>query len=138
MKEVDLVRFSTETILVEDCRNLIEFHRIDDKVNFVRNSDEFIPQFIDVETLSVERVVDCGVTHYMAVERKVWKYLYAMKNPVTAESQDNKISELKDKGRVLAASIERLRRDADKQEARIAKASFFERVKWVFTGVKIK
>ena len=62
---------------------------------------------------------------------KVWEYLYIMKNPITAESQQKKIDVLKDYKSKAMVTIEMKNIKLN----RIKKANLITRLKWVFTGV---
>ena len=81
-------------------------------------------------------MVDHGVEHYIAAERKVWEYLLLIKNPLTVKSL------LSEKERLNNRAGE-LRYLADKNEHEllmlrnsIKNAGLLTRIKWVFTGVK--
>ena len=95
--EVDLVTLESKTIVIGDSSDYVAYFEPNQPINRIRNSNEFIPHgFVDVEYCTVERVIDQGVCHYIAVTRKVWEYLYLIKNPVTAESQQAEIERQRD------------------------------------------
>ena len=63
MKEVKLIKFETQEIMVDDLRNCIEMHSFDKPVNSIACSHEYIPEFIEVENSRIERIIDHGVEH---------------------------------------------------------------------------
>ena len=130
MKEVKLIKFDTENIVVDDIRNCVEMYRHDNPINKIVSSHEYIPQFVDVENMRIELIVDQGVEHYIAVSEKVWEYLYLIENPVTAETQQRKIDDLRDYQAKAMVTIE-LQHIKYK---RIVESSLLTRIKWLFTG----
>ena len=133
MKEVNLVTFEVEKIVVDDYRNILEFDLREPLPNMIRNSMEYVPHFVEVETTNIELVVDQGIHHYMAVSKKVWEYLYVMKNPITGATQQAELETLRNSKALSMVTI-------DQQAMRIknmARAGFWTRLKWLFTGVRL-
>ncbi len=132
MKEVKLIRFDTQEIMVDDLRNCIDMRTLDKPFNEIVGSHEYIPHFVDVENIRIERIVDHGVEHYIAVSERIWEYLYLIENPVTGKTQQARIDALKAYKSNAMVTIE----IKVNQYKRITTASLWTRIKWVFTGVK--
>lgn len=135
MKEVNLIKFDTENIMVDDMRNLIDIHTIDNPINEIVGSREYVPQFVDIDNVRIERIVEHGVEHYIAVSKKVWEYLYLIENPVTAKSQEIEI--LKQKEMICNLKISHAGTTSSllNLSKKVYQASLFTRIKWVFTGI---
>ena len=132
MKTVNLVTFKVDQIAVDDMRNCIEYTRQGQCINKVRNSNEYVPSFVYVETSNIQLIVDQGVKHYMAVGDKVWEYIHLMKNPVTGATLQHKLKHLREYQAKARVTIE----FQNIKLARVKKAGFWKRFKWLFTGVK--
>ena len=130
MKEVKLIKFNEEDIVVDDMRNCVEIHTQEMPVSEIIGSREYIPQFVDVENMRIERIVDHGVEHYIAVSEKVWEYLYLIENPITAKTQQKEIDNLKTYKSNAMVTIE----VKAIQYKRIVNANLWTRIKWLFTG----
>lgn len=138
MKEVQLVSISTQTQLVGDIRNHMEFQTCDPKIEraMVDRTPEFFPHLIKTETAPVIKIIDKGAEHYICVKHKVWEYLYLIENPVTAKTQEKKIKSLSDQSDSWQSKAEAIAmRFVDFQNNTFG-ASIMTRIKWVFTGVK--
>lgn len=135
MKEVNLIKFNTENIMVDDMRNCMDIHSFDNPINEIVGSQEYVPQFVDIDNIRIERIVDHGVEHYIAVSKKVWEYLYLIENPVTAESQARKILILKTEKDVINSKLHNATKSLLALSAKVYQASLFTRIKWVFTGI---
>jgi len=133
MKEVNLITFKSEEIMVDDMRNCIEIHNIDSQPNVITNSREYVPSFIEVSNVPIQRIVNRDIEHYIAVDNKVWEYMYLIKNPVTAQSQQIIIDELRDYKSKAMVTIEM----KSIKIKRMVNVSWLTRFKWVFTGVNI-
>ena len=132
MKEVKLIKFETQDILVSHLSDCFEIaHANTNPIHEIVGSHEYVPAFVDIERVRIERIIDHGVTHYIAVSEKVWEYLYLMENPVTAEVQQGKIEYLRDWKSKAMVTIE----VSALQYKRIVTASIWTRIKWLFTGV---
>ena len=140
MKKVQLIKIDSGDMLIPDQKCYIDMQYCDmTELARVRNSGELIVSpTIDIENLPVQRVVNNGHEHYIAVKRDVWEYLYLIENPVTAKSQEKRIEILANIKNNLAAQVEkevRCNREASKQINKLTSASLLKRIKWVFTGV---
>ena len=135
MKDVNLIKFDTENIMVDDIRNCIDIHSIDKPINEIVGSYEYVPQFVDIDNIRIERIVDHGVEHYIAVSKKVWEYLYLIENPVTAKSQERKIKQLNEQVSNLKASHSGTTNSLLALSVKVYQASLLTRIKWVFTGI---
>jgi len=136
MKEVNLIKLKSERVMVGDYSDRIEFCNVNlDPTTSISRSDEFVHPAYDIENLPISKIVDYGVTHYMAVERKVWEYLYLIENPVTAKSQEQLICSLKGRVNVLSYASKENHKNYNDLKTKVNEANWLTRIKWVFTGV---
>jgi len=137
MKRVKLIKLKDEDIMIDNGRDHIQYRTQDTgPATRIAYSDEFVVGFIEEQTLPIQKVVDHGVEHYIAVERNVWEYLYCIENPVTAKSQEEKISSLKTESRRWHNEAERVANSFKRFQKNTFGASLLTRIKWVFTSVK--
>jgi len=134
MKEVDLITFKSEQIMVDSLRNHVERGTFDRQPNIIRNSREYVPSFVEVENIPIQLIVDSrAADHYIAVDKHVWEYLYILDNPVTGQTLQNEINELRKYKSEAMVSLEIKSMNIKK----LLTAGFWTRVKWLFTGAKL-
>jgi len=144
MKEVQLIRIDSGKALINNMQDHYQISHCAplDSARFIKNSDmEYVQHSqIEVENIPIQRIHDHGHEHYIAVPLKVWEYLYLLENPVTAKSQGKRIESLKSDNEHLSVKrnqaeyqIKYLNGEIDK----IEKASLLNRIKWIFTGVRL-
>ncbi|MCJ8292886.1 MAG: hypothetical protein MJK15_00635 [Colwellia sp.] len=132
MKHVQLITFKEDWIDVGGVDDLHYFYTHD--LQRVERSDEFIPPYVEVEaqrifTMRQHQQPD----RYIAASKQVWDYLYKIENPVTAETLLDEINSLKDQ----RFNHQKQMWKKDKRLKYITTASFWLRLKWLFTGVKV-
>ena len=137
MKQVKLVEFRTRQLAVEDARNVMEYHSHEDLPPQIKNSQEFVMDEVETYVAPIERIVDHGVTHYMAVDRKVWEYMYLMQNPVTAKTQEKHIASLREDLLKVRGALRHSQYMFRTSMKTASNATFITRLLWLFTGVKL-
>lgn len=133
MKEVQLIKFDSEDVLVGDYEDRMSIHHCNGNETRIENSFEYIPPFINLENIRIQKVVDDGREHYIAVTRKVWEYIHLIENPVTAESQEREINRLNSD---LSGAKITIESNAIRYK-KIVNASLWVRFKWLFNGMDI-
>lgn len=137
MKNVTLVKLQSEYIEVDDLINHYQRPVVSgEPKTMIANSNEYVPDCYRVENIPIQRVVDRGVEHYIAVENKVWEYLYYIENPVTAKTQEAKIKSLTERCDIQFQKRAVEQRECNLSKYKVCNASLLTRIKWVFTGVK--
>ena len=140
MKNVTLVKFNTEQTIVADYTNRMDYHTTDlcnDRWQNVAHTSEICYQDeIEIEVLPIQTIVNKGVEHYIAVEPKVFEYLYLIENPVTGKTQVDKIKSLHEKLGYMTIERNLKRVELCKQLARRNKLhnSWWQRVIFLFKG----
>jgi len=137
MKRVKLIKFKGEDVVIDDMVNCYQQATAHHKLpQAISNSDEYIPDYYHVEDIPIRRIVDHNVEHYIAVEDKIWEYLYLIENPVTAKSQELRIKKLSEAWQSWKNEACRTAESYKKFRETVFNASLLTRIKWVFTGVK--
>lgn len=141
MKNVRVIKFDDNHDMVFTTNlDYIRAASMENIPNMVCGAGELIVDAtFETEDISIRKIVDHGYTHYIAVQHKVWEYLYLVENPVTAISQDEKIEDLKGKNKRLNTKNHQLTNQVEVVNNMIDKmlgASPLERVRWVFKGVR--
>lgn len=142
MKKVKLIKFESESVMIGDFDNRIDCERLDmrRKPKRVNSTSEFLhPQFSVSESVDIEKIVDHGIEHYIAVTRDVWEYMALIKNPVTVKSLKEEKYSLQDRVHTLNCDVNDLNNILSCQNSKlkaIKSAGFLTRIKWIFKGVK--
>jgi len=140
MRTVELIKFGSEKVQIGDYKEYIEIHgrpSPNTLLPMISDCHEVVynPRF-DVSTLPIKRVIYEGKEHYIAVDNRVWEYIYAIENPVTARSQEKKIRQLKGDVHNWRDCHENTSQLLKILSRKIHCASLWQRIKWVFTGFK--
>lgn len=135
MKQVRLVKLKHEDIEVHDGEDRILLP-VDSRVNHVIGSQDYVPERFYQEYVDVHKIIDHGMAHYIAVNNKVWEYLYYIENPVTAKTQQNKINALTESSESWEKEAWKIGASFKTFKRSVFNASLITRIKWIFTGVK--
>ena len=104
MKEVNLIKFSSNPAMVADFAEYMEYHKFNPEPLRIPFTGEcLVDSYVKVEVADIKMVMYNSIEHYIAVDREVWEYLYAAENPVTAKSQEQKITTLEESERTCRA-----------------------------------
>lgn len=142
MREVKLIKFESESVMIGDFANRVDCERLDMRMKpkRVNSTSEFLhPQFSVSESVDIEKIVDHGIEHYIAVTRDVWEYMSLIKNPVTVKLLQEEKYSLQDRVHAFNCEVNDLKNILSNQNSElkaIKSAGFLTRIKWLFTGAK--
>lgn len=140
MKKVILYTIKEQDIFVEDLVKGYLTLTLDNRLNIIQNSTEYVTfPYVKETILPIKKIVDNGTEEYIAVDSKVWEYLYLLENPVDAKTQKEKIDRLEYKVHHLNVKLHQEKYQHNYINGlldTILEAKVFKRIKWLFTGIK--
>lgn len=107
-KIVNLVVLSKTKIPVSNYGDFLDYKQDPNITTIDNTTDEFVSGVISDSRLKrtkIRKVVEEGNEYYLAVDDKVWEFLYTVKNPVNAKVLVSKIDDLEHKEKINTRAI---------------------------------
>ena len=132
MKKIELIKIHSDEATVSDYQDHYSIINEESQpVGYIENASEFLlGYYADVEHMPIKKMRINDREYYVAVHPRVWEWLYLLENPVTAESQESRISS-------ITNSFKKMRAERNLYKGKVSKVNIWARIKWAFTGVKL-